>query len=290
MDSVVERLYSQLEQQGFKGRVVSIQHVRDLQHEIEGRHAQGLFDEEFYQVRLTFYAFRQPADFLTAASLIVIAVPRPQTKVIFNWHGTTLPLILPPTYVRYEEIPQQIGDLLTGWLAPEGYRVALAKMPLKPLAVRSGLGEYGRNNICYVPGMGSFLQLMAYYSDLPCREDNWREPRMMDRCQTCEACLHRCPTGAIASDRFLLHAERCIVFHNERPPDYPFPTWIDPASHNCLIGCMRCQDFCPEDRQFVKWIEGDDEFSHDETSLLLKGASLEQLPSATVKKWKTRVN
>jgi epoxyqueuosine reductase len=107
---------------------------------------------------------------------------------------------------------------------------------------------------------------------------------MMDRCQTCEACLRICPTQAIPSDRFLLHAERCIVFHNERPPEYPFPDWIDPAAHNCVVGCMHCQRACPENRTFLEWIEGDEEFSHEETSLLLRGALPAQLPAATVQK------
>ena len=284
MAGFAEGLYAQLEQRGFKGRVVSVQRLPDLQRDISGRHAQGLFDEEFYRIRLTFFTFRPPDDLPAAASLIVVAVPRPQTRVSFTWNGRTLPLILPPTYVGYDQVRRQVGDLLTGWLAPEGYRVASTSLPLKLLANRSGLVEYGRNNVSYVPGMGSFFQLVAFYSDLPCAEDDWREPRMMDRCQKCEACLRICPTQAIPSDRFLLRAERCIVFHNERPPEYPFPDWIDPAAHNCLVGCMHCQRACPENRTFLEWIEGDEEFSHEETSLLLRGALPDQLPAATVQK------
>ena len=284
MQRATERLFSGLEQQGLRGQVVSIQRLQDLQHEIESRYAQGLFDGDFYRERLTFFSFKPPEDFLTAVSLIVVAVPSPQIRVSFTWNGKTVALILPPTYVGYERILQQIGDLLMELFAPEGYHVAVAKLPEKPLVVRSGLGEYGRNNICYVPGMGSFFQPVIFYSDLPCGKDHWREPRMMDRCQKCEACLLKCPTGAITSDRFLLHAERCIVFHNERSPDYPFPTWIDPSAHNCLIGCMLCQQFCPEDKPFLEWVEGNEEFSHEETSLLLKGTLPDQLPAATVKK------
>jgi epoxyqueuosine reductase len=41
--------------------------------------------------------------------------------------------------------------------------VALSLLPLKSLAVRSGLAAYGRNNVCYVPGMGSFLELVGLY-------------------------------------------------------------------------------------------------------------------------------
>lgn len=263
---------------------MSIQHLQDLEHEIRDRHDQGLFDEEFFQERLTFYSFRLPDDFPAARSLIVIAMPSPQTRATFTSNGKTVSLILPPTYWNYDVIPQQLEDLLTEWLASDGYRVALAKLPLKPLAVRSGLGKYGRNNICYVKGMGSFIQLAAFYSNLPCKEDHWHEPCMMDRCQKCDACLKKCPTKAIPSDRFLLRAERCIVFHNEKPAGIPLPGWISPASYNCLIGCMDCQKYCPENKKFLKWIKAEEVFSQDETTLLLEGVLADQLPAETVNK------
>jgi len=281
MNSVLKKLYSTLEERGLKGRVVSIRRLQDLQDEMEGRHAHGLFDEEFYQEGLSFFSYRSPDDLPTAASLIVVAAPRPQTNVSFTWKGKTLTLILPPTYLGCLEISRQIGGLLTEWLAPEGYRAASAKLPRKLLAVRSGLAQYGRNNISYIPGMGSFFQPTVFYSDLPCEEDTWREPSMMDACRDCQVCQSKCPTGAITSERFLLRAEKCLVFHNERPADFPFPHWIDPTWHNCLVGCMLCQQFCPENKAFLERFEGNEAFSKKETALLLRGASPEQLPATT---------
>lgn len=286
MERVIEQLYSVLQEQGFKGRVVSIRRLHDLKNEIESRHAQGLFDDVFYQEALSFFSFSTPEDLPLAASLIVVAVPRPQTKVSFTWNRNTVALTIPPTYVRYWDIDKQVVSLLTEWLASKGFHTASAKLPKKLLAVRSGLAEYGRNNITYIPGMGSFYQLIAFYSDMPCEEDGWREARVMDKCKDCRICLTKCPTGAIMSERFLLRAERCLVFHNERSLDHPFPDWIDPGSHNCLIGCMLCQKFCPENKDFLEWFEGNEIFSHEETSLFLKGASADRLPSATQEKLK----
>ncbi len=284
MKKAIKKLYSQLEGRGLKGRAVSIQHLPELQEEITSRNAQGLFDEEFYRERLSFFTFKPPDDLPTAQSIIVVAVPRPQTRVRFSWHGKTLALILPPTYLGHNQVIRQTGDLLGELLAPDGSRVVQARLPQKLLTTHSGLGEYGRNNICFIPGMGSFFQPTVFYSDLACEEEPWGEPRMMERCQSCKACIIKCPTEAIAADRFLLHAERCLVFHNERPPDHPFPAWIDPAIHNSLMGCMICQQFCPEDKPFLGWFEGDEEFTQEETSLLLDGATQEQLPTKTVKK------
>ncbi len=281
---IMQKLFSQLEELGYKGHIVSIERVHDLQEKIEGGYRLGLFDGEFYQERLAWFDFRLPDSLLEAESLIVVAVPRPQSQAIFTWNGESRLLILPPTYVAYEETKKRLEDLLAGVLSSEGYHVARTALPLKLLAVRSGLGWYGRNNICYVPGMGSFLQLVAVYSDLPCQEDNWREAQLMERCQNCHACQHHCPTGAIPSDRFLLRAERCIVFHNERPSNLPFPSWMDPSWHNCLLGCLHCQKVCPENNGFLQWVEGQEEFSQEETTLLLRGVPLAQLPAETVGK------
>ena len=331
---MTEELFSQLEERGYKGRIVSIQHLGDLQEEIEGHHRQGSFDEEFYQTWITRFAFSPPDSLPGARSLIVVAIPQPQTRVVFTWNGETRPLIIPPTYVGYEETNKQVEDLLAGILGPAGYRVAQAALPKKLLAVRSGLGAYGKNNICYVPGMGSFHRLEAFYSDLPCQEDNWQESRMMESCQNCSACLRNCPTGAIpsatpstlrpgsgqaslraglrtgpsaspstalraglrtgpsaslrtgASERFLLRAERCITFHNERAGDFPFPAWLDPSWHNCLIGCLDCQRVCPQNKDFLEWVEEGAEFSQEETALLMEGVPSDQLPAATVRKLK----
>jgi len=284
MSRFAEELLLHLAERGYQGRIVSIQHLRDLQEEIEGRYRQGLFDEEFYQEELAWFDFRIPDSLPEATSLIVVAVPRPQSQAVFTWNGKSRSLIIPPTYVAFEETRKRVEDLLAGILDTKGYHVARTALPLKLLAVRSGLGLYGRNNICYVPGMGSFLQLVAVYSDLPCQKNNWREAQMMESCQNCHACRLDCPTGAIPSDRFLLRAERCIVFYNEKAGDIPFPAWIDPSWHNCLVGCLHCQRVCPQNRDFLQWIGGNEEFSQEETALLLKGVSHDRLPAATVRK------
>jgi epoxyqueuosine reductase len=281
---VSEELLLHLADRGYEGRIISVEHVHDLQEEIEGRYRQGLLDREFFQERLGFFDFQMPADLREAESLIVIAVPRPQSQAVFSWNGESRALIIPPTYVANEKTRKGIEQLVAGFLATEGYRVARTALPLKLLAVRSGLGSYGRNNICYVPGMGSFLQLVAFYSDLPCQKDDWQEAQMMKSCQNCYACRQNCPTGAIPNDRFLLRAERCIVFHNEKEGDIPFPVWIDLSSHNCLVGCMHCQRVCPQNRKFLQWIEEKEEFSQEETVLLLEGVSRDRLPAETVRK------
>jgi epoxyqueuosine reductase len=170
--------------------------------------------------------------------MIVVAVPRPQTRAIFTWNRQRRPLILPPTYTAYKGITEQIENLLAKVLDEKGYRSTGTALPLKLLAVRSGLGQYGRNNLCYVSGMGSFLQLVAVYSDMPCQEDSWQEATMLQSCEKCELCRRACPTGAISSDRFLLLAERCTTYHNEKEAISHSPNgWM-------LLGTTASKDAC----------------------------------------------
>ncbi len=276
-----------LEQLGYRGRIVSTRHLPELQEEIQGRFKKGLFDEEFYRMRLSFFDFKIPETLPNAKSIIVVAVPRPQAQTTFTFKGKKRSLILPPTYVAYNHTTEHVTDILNETLKKKGYNTAKTLLPLKLLAVRSGLAEYGRNNITYIPSLGSFYQLVAVYTDLPCKNDSWQEPRMMKQCENCQACLRSCPTSAISSDRFLLHAERCIVFHNEKKGNIPFPDWIKPSWHNCLYGCMHCQRACPEDKPFLNWIGEKEEFSQEETEFLLKGnLKPDQLTEATLQKLK----
>ena len=105
----------------------------------------------------------------------------------------------------------------------------------------------------------------------------------MQRCMNCEICLRSCPTGAICGDRFLVHAERCITFHNEQSYT-EFPVWINKSWHNSVVGCMRCQKVCPENSLFMNRTIDAELFSEEETMLILKGTPEDSLPLETSKK------
>ncbi len=280
---MLERLLSHLTARGVQGRVVSIDHLSDLEAAIEEPLSQGLLDAELIQTYLAEFDYR-PAEALPAArSIIVVAVPQPQVRVTFTCDGKPLHCIIPPTYPE-REMDARVYALLREILEPAGYRVVEASLPKKLLAVHSGLAAYGRNNITYVPGMGSFHGLVVAYTDLPIADDGWREPQILERCQICQACQRHCPAGAITGRRFLLRAERCITFHNEKPAPVPFPSWMDAAWHNCLVGCLRCQWVCPENRDVRQWIEDGVVFTPAETELLLEGVPLEEIPACTLEK------
>jgi epoxyqueuosine reductase len=276
-------LYANLESRSIQAKITSIRHLIDLEKEIEAKHQAGYFDEVFFHKWLAQFKFSIPDSLREAKSIIVTAAPQPQARVTFTWKGQSFPLIIPPTY-RYHT-DRQVQTELEEVLGPQGFKLEKVVLPMKFLAVSCGLAQYGRNNITYVEGFGSFYRLKGYFTDLPFEEDSWFEPRVMDACAHCRVCEKSCPTGAIQCDRFLIQAEKCLTYLNEG--EEAFPAWVDPSWHNCLVGCMKCQLACPQNKKFKGWIEGQVLFSETETALLLQGCSKEVLAEETIRKLET---
>jgi len=274
------KLIRHLEARGYQARLVSLHRLHGLREALESNHRQGLFEESFYQERLTGFDFEPPSDLPGAQSLIIVAFADPPVRFSFTRRGEQFQRIVPPTYLHWEQKDQQVQRVLEELLEPAGYQAAPAVVPKKLLATCSGLATYGRNNITYARGLGSFHRLAAFCSDMPCERGHWQEPQVLDQCANCQACRRACPTGAIGEDRFLLHAERCLTFLNEKPATVPFPDWLSSSSHTCLVGCMRCQAICPENRDVRNWIEEGEEFSERETDLLLSESPIDELPAS----------
>jgi epoxyqueuosine reductase len=167
----------------------------------------------------------------------------------------------------FSPVEKYLGE----YLSPRGYHMeSTPKLPLKRLAARSGLAVYGRNNICYAEGMGSYFSLSAYFSDLPCGDaDDWTAMRSSDACAGCEICYQSCPTGAIRKERFLIDNERCLSYFNESPGE--FPEWLPPQVHHCLYDCLKCQIGCPMNRHAAGCSAELVEFSEEETDAILSG-------------------
>jgi epoxyqueuosine reductase len=263
---------------GRAARIISIHHLDDLERNITGLRGGGLLAEEFNLEEFAGFNFKPPADLPDAHSIIVIAYPQFPIRFNFTRNGIQKSFLVPPGYIQQNKNDQLHAETILTHLEQHGWQMKYASLPKKLTAVCSGLGEYGRNNIVYVKGMGSFLRLVTYHSDMPCKEDEWREPVYMERCKDCRACRKACPTGAIGEDRFLLHAERCITWWNEKSSDVEFPGWIQPEWHNCLVGCMLCQFICPENKPYIDIFNEGPCFSEEETNWFLSGQPLEELP------------
>jgi epoxyqueuosine reductase len=278
--------FDALQAEGCNLAVVSLSRLAELKTDLDAGFRQGQYGTEFTQTYQPRFKFAPPEELKSAKSVIIVAMPSPPTKAVFNWKGEKKTFILPPTYTAYDEKRLHVETLVAEAVGRERFKIASPSLPLKLLAVRSGLAAYGRNNIAYVEGMGSFMRLTAVYTDMPLVGECWQHAKQLSACRDCRLCMNACPTGAINEDRFLLHAEKCLTYHNEKTGDVPFPSWIRPEWHNCVIGCIRCQAACPENKPFFAHVGETAEFTEQETMLMLKGTSCEELPKETVRKMK----
>ena len=284
MEQIIEKLHRQLNAMGFKMAIVSIRHLVELESSLFDLNQQEQiichFHPKIFERYRSSWDFKLSRDFPEPQSIITVAVPQPKVRVIFKRNGRMYSTIIPPTYIH--DTDERIIHMMTRLFGDHGYQVCSANLPKKLLAVRSGLASYGRNNIAYIDGFGSYFRLTAYFSDIPCPSDGWREAHNLERCHTCSACMTRCPTNAICQDRFLIRAENCLTFFNEGAEE--FPEWVDPGWHNCIVGCMICQDVCPENKNNKDQIIEGRIFSEEETQMILDGVREECLSSETIEK------
>lgn len=234
----------------------------------------GRFGEGLQRRVLTRFRYLDGADVAPVRSLLVVAVPRPAHLISVTMpSGLERTLRLPPVYLAVRETARGVASALLAGPLSGASGVALAGVPLKALAVRLGLGVYGRNNVCYVPGFGSYHQLVAVVTDSPVRglKEQLGHVCAASECDSCGACAERCPTTAITGDRFPIDAERCLGHLNERPD--PWPAWLPPEAHNCLLGCLACQEHCPQNDGLLRCEPTGVRLDADETRAMLAHAA-----------------
>jgi len=272
-----------LAEHGWQARVVAADHLDELRARLTRTLASGALPEPAASHIAQEVAFALPEGMEAARAVVIGAVARPLTQATLTLGGSEHTVPVPPHYAGYYTVPDQLAAVVAAALAPSGHRAVRFEPPLKTLAACSGLARYGRNNIAYVPGLGSYLLLAACATDAPPPDDAaWDEPLELERCERCSACLRACPTGAIQADRFLLHTERCLTLVNEDRA--PFPEWVDPAWHTCAVGCLRCQQVCPENAGIELIVDPPELFDDKESAAILAATDRAELSAATLDK------
>lgn len=85
MTPQAERLFKKIEERKWMGRMVPIDRLADLREAINSRCGHGLIDESLFRDQLTAFSFDPPFDLSGARSILIVAVPTPQMRVVFHW-------------------------------------------------------------------------------------------------------------------------------------------------------------------------------------------------------------
>jgi len=285
---------------GYRTATASADVLDVVRKKLEGRRKEGMIEPGFFAKNLSGFRYLDSSGIGGRKSLVMVAVPRPVSILPFRLGEKRIDGLIPPTYVQYKKTFEDVlADLKANVLMAEDDATGaeILSAPLKSLAVHMGLVSYGRNNITFAPGLGSGYQLCGYVvatrnnlgSDMggsgtastegrqkrageiiEAKGENgspdWKE-KVMDRCSSCRACFEVCPTGAIREDRFLISAERCYTLFSESRE--PMPEWIRPPKSICMIGCMACQEICPENKGRLRYEASGEEFTAEETEAVL---------------------
>ncbi|MFX1388735.1 MAG: 4Fe-4S double cluster binding domain-containing protein [Promethearchaeota archaeon] len=274
----------------YKYRTISVVHLEELQEDIDKLRRDGkLSDNKVYRSYIDSKKFEIPEDFPSAKSIIILGIYSKPALVNFHLDGKKHQIIIPPNYyddgTTYEDFENLI---LQEIIKEKGYKIQFTnRLHVKLLAVRSGLGKYGKNNICYIDEWGSMINLFAYFTDFQFEEDYWTELTMMEECQKCSICVNKCLTGAIpkkSSDDFVINAGKCISVYNEI--EGIIPDWIPSEAHNALMGCMKCQEDCPNNQYVINLHEKFEDITEKETLMILNGTFDEDLAISVSKKLK----
>jgi epoxyqueuosine reductase len=246
---MINDLLSVIRSHGNRGAVVPFSRIDDLKKDMvdlkNGEYHTDWLDRMTKHITGNENRFIPSDISFVPRSLISVVMPSPKVILQFCYRGNAIPCIVPPHYTNWYENNGQALQYIGDYLASLGYSIVTAEtITQKLLAVHCGLGQYGRNNICYNDEFGSYIQIMTYISDMPCDGAAWRPLTRMEICDNCGACAASCPVGAIDSSRQLINSDRCITNFDELP-DIEFPDWMDNGAHNSIVGCIKCQDCCP---------------------------------------------
>ncbi|MCL2301307.1 MAG: hypothetical protein FWC27_14285 [Firmicutes bacterium] len=237
-----EQIIEQLEAEGFRAAFLPIgamEQVRAHYHTLTQRAPEtGLAKGAAER----FFSNQPPKLDFEPKSILVIALPPGQAgKLRLLRRGKRFEIPVLPFYAQGQKPAEHLKEVLTA--AAEGYQLGhTTGISQKLLAALGGLGQYGRNNICFVGDWGTWCELDTHYTDIPF-EGPVRESLRMASCDTCDLCRKACPTGAIG-DTQVIDANRCLAMRNENRGH--MPRWVPKDAHHTLIGCALCQACCPQ--------------------------------------------
>jgi epoxyqueuosine reductase QueG len=119
-----------------------------------------------------------------------------------------------------------------------------------PLAIKAGLGEYGRHGLLITPEYGPRVRIGKVFTDLPLAHDRPSSFGVREFCEICRRCSTACPVGAIPDGppSAEVHNRSNIVGVRKWTVDAEpcFRFWANQNSD-----CSICVRVCPYNRDFT---------------------------------------
>lgn len=112
----------------------------------------------------------------------------------------------------------------------------------REVAVRAGLGYYGKNGLVHCLNFGSVMFIGYIFTNIKLNESEVIE---FELCGDCNICIESCPTGALSKDN-KFYAEKCISFLTQTKEVLSKKQMKDIGIQ--LYGCDICQNVCPRNR------------------------------------------
>ncbi len=114
----------------------------------------------------------------------------------------------------------------------------------KALAVKAGLGWFGKNTLLIHRRFGTFTLLSGLLTTL--EFPTLTPPERLPRCGSCRRCLDACPTQALTP--YQLNAHKCLSYHLIESKK-EVPSHIAEKNPGYAFGCDICQDACPHNKR-----------------------------------------
>lgn len=131
-----------------------------------------------------------------------------------------------------------------------------------PLAIKAGLGEYGRHGLLITREFGPRVRLGKIFTDMPLAHDRPLRFGVRETCEVCRACSDACPPKAIAMDapsdrvynvsnirgvrKWTTDAEKCFRFWSNQNTDCSI----------CVRVCPYNRDYSRRLNRLWRWLAG----------------------------------
>lgn len=142
---------------------------------------------------------------------------------------------------HYEPL-RSVLDSMAAELRAAGHRAEVRcddnRLVDRAVAVRAGVGWWGKSSMVLAPGAGPWMLLGSVLTDA---EFTPSDPMVRD-CGTCDACIPACPTGAIVAPG-VVDARLCIAAILQSRG--PIPRELRTLVGDRWYGCDDCLTACP---------------------------------------------